>query len=170
MVNDDTVPANNAAAILVNNSLGIGIINSCFDANPSASLPYVGVGLFSNDPPTLLPHDKLSINNGTVGIKAYDKTILGVGSAPEVLRLCYDSAEYRLLQSEGTNLTNPSFNYVTRKILNELDDVNLQTTPPTVSQVLTYNGTEWVNQTPTPSPTTIVSQLDYDNSVPASNN
>lgn len=165
MVNDDTVPGNNAAAILVNNNLGIGIINSCFDGNPAASLPYVGVGLFSNDPPSLLPHDKLSINNGTIGLHAYDKTILGPGSAPEVLRLCYDTSDYRLYQAEGTNLTNPAFNLVTRKILNELDDCVINT--PVLNDVLQYNGTEFVNNALPPTTSTISGATDYDNSIPA---
>lgn len=162
-VNDNVNPENNAFAILVGNNLAAGFINNSDSGNPAATLPYCGFGSYSNTP-GLIPTDKLSVRDGTIGLHSYDKTILGTG-ALDVLRLCYDPTDYRLYQSEGNNLTVGAYNLVTRKVLDELDDCVINT--PVLGQSLTYDGINWINQTPAPTTSTIAGATDYDNSTPA---
>lgn len=91
-VNDDANPQNNAMAILVNNNLAAGFVNNSDSGNPNAVLPYCGIGVYSNTP-GLLPTDKLSVRDGSIGLHSFDKTVLGLGSL-DVLRLCYDTSDY----------------------------------------------------------------------------
>lgn len=62
----------------------------------------------------------------------------------------------------------PPYNLVTRKVLDELDDCVI--TLPSLGQSLTYDGINWINQTPPPTTSTIAGATDYDNTTPALDN
>lgn len=72
-------PENNAFACLVANGLAFGFVNNSDTHNGGEIYPYSGIGAFSNTPGTL-PTDKLSVRDGSIGLRAFDKSVLGLGS------------------------------------------------------------------------------------------